>query len=130
MTLERKQQGMTRENFLENYPQMADTLPQWEEMLGVFDRAGSVALSGGRFVLLIRFEQRWRVVFHNPQNESPTDTLECTLSHEAMSALIGLHSLLHKNADWETLIAEMRRGDKENESTKAINESTESKEKE
>lgn len=109
----REQQGMTREKFLENYPQMADSLPKFEEHAGLFDRAGSIALGGGRFVLMIRFERRWWLCFHNPENEPPIDTLECFLSHEAMSALIGLHQLLHKDSDWETLIEEMRKGDKD-----------------
>jgi len=115
MKIEKK--GKTREEFLEEFPEMLGWVEKMEEFYGRFHHCGNILLSGGRILLVAHFERIWHCNFINPENPKGRDSITFNLSPEGMCAMIGLFDVLstkeQRATDFENLIISMQKADAE-----------------
>ena len=102
--------GVNRAEFLEAFPNFADSLCKQEEIHGLLEKVISVSFDDGRCVYLYRFERVYMLSCWNPHNEENKREFQAVLSPEAMLAFHGLYGLIRHERDQKAL-REMIKGE-------------------
>lgn len=105
--------GKTREQFLGDFPAMADWVEKMEGWFGAFKKVGSLQLTEGRTIILVRFEKVWHVNLYNDANPEADKDFHCNLSNESLCALFGMWQLMRSKTedDWSSMVAQLQKAD-------------------